>query len=103
MEKEGRLLHDRWWLDPSFKYGDATMRPSGMTPEELTRGCFEARKAFNTWRSFFYRMTAWRTNTRSPYRAGVYMFANLVSRREIYRKQQRELGQGVAPLRDKHA
>ena len=103
MEREGRLLHDRWWLNPAYKYGDATMRPMNMTPEQLTRGCFEARRKFNTLGSILQRMTDWRTNVRTPYRAAVYLFANFVSRREIYRKQTRELGQGraVAELRQR--
>jgi len=39
------------------------------------------------------RMGDRHTNLRSPFRAGVYLLANLVSRREIYRKQERILGQ----------
>jgi radical SAM superfamily enzyme YgiQ (UPF0313 family) len=95
MRREGRLLHDRWWLDPDFKYGDATMQPRRMTADELTAGCFAARRKFNTMNSILRRMFDYRTNIRSPFRAGVYLLANLVSRREIYRKQQRELGQAV--------
>jgi len=93
MRREGRLLHERWWLDPDFKYGDATMQPRGMSADELTAGCFDARQKFNTMSSILRRMIDRRTNLRSPFRAGVYLLANLVSRREIYRKQQRELGQ----------
>jgi radical SAM superfamily enzyme YgiQ (UPF0313 family) len=93
MRKEGRLLHDRWWLDPDFKYGDATMRPLGMTANELTQGCFEARQKFNTMNSILRRLFDRQTNMRSPFRAGVYLLANLVSRREIYSKQKRALGQ----------
>ena len=96
VRREGRLLHDRWWLDPEFKYGDATMQPRGMTADQLTAGCFDARRKFNTINSILRRMIDRRTNLRSPFRAGVYLLANLVSRREIYRKQQRELGQSQA-------
>jgi len=92
MQKEGRLLHDRWWLDPEFKYGDATMRPKNMTAEELTRACFSARKKFNTMKSILHRISDRRTNLRSPLRAGVFLLSNYVSRREIYRKQKRALG-----------
>ena len=92
MEREGRLLHDRWWLDPEFKYGDATMLPKNMTAEELTKGCFSARQKFNTMKSILYRINDRRTNLRSPLRAGVFLLSNYVSRREIYRKQRRALG-----------
>ncbi len=92
MEREGRLLHDRWWLDPRFGYGDATFTPRGMTASELTAGCYAARRHFNTARSIMRRMFDLRANCRSPYRAGIYLFANLTSRREIHRKQGRRLG-----------
>ena len=96
VREEGRLLHDKWWLDPNYNYGDATMRPRGMTAEELTRGCFAARRRFNTVASIARRLTDIRTNMRSPYRAGLYLLANSISRREIYRKQSRALGAGPA-------
>ena len=89
---EGRLLHDRWWLDPEFGYGDATFEPRGMTAQELTEGCFAARRQFNTARSILSRMLDPRANGRSVFRAGVYLLANLKSRREIMRKQGRRLG-----------
>lgn len=92
MQEEGRLLHDRWWLDPEFKYGDATMQPMNMTADELTRGCFAAREKFNTMTSIFRRINDRRTNLRSPLRVSVFLLSNFVSRREIYRKQKRALG-----------
>ena len=95
MQSEGRLLHDRWWLDPTFRYGDATFEPKGMTADELTAGCFAARIRFTTWRSIGNRLFDRQANFRSPYRAAIYCAANLVSRREIYRKQARHLGAGT--------
>jgi radical SAM superfamily enzyme YgiQ (UPF0313 family) len=92
MKNEGRLLHDRWWLDPDFGYGDATFEPRGMSASELTAGCFSARKKFNTANSIVRRMFDMRANLRTPYRAGIYLAANLLSRREIHRKQGRRLG-----------
>lgn len=96
MQKEGRLLHDRWWLDPDYTYGDATLRPGNMTPQQLTDGCFEARREFNKVTSILHRMLDFRSNFRTPYRAGIFLIANLISRREIYSKQSRHLG-GAAP------
>ena len=92
MKKEGRLLHDRWWLDPDFGYGDATFEPRGMLADELTAGCFSARKKFNTANSIVRRMFDTHANFRTPYSAGIYLAANLMSRREIHRKQGRKLG-----------
>lgn len=92
MQKEGRLLHDRWWLDPDFRYGDATFSPMNMTADRLTEECFAARIRFNSMRSIAGRLLDLHTNMRTPYRAGVYLAANLISRREILIKQRHRLG-----------
>lgn len=93
--EEGRLLHDRWWLDPSFRYGDATFVPKNMSSEDLIEGCYAVRTRFNTWRSILSRLIDYRTNLRTPYRAGVYLMANSISRHEIHRKQGRTLGEAA--------
>lgn len=105
MQAEGRLCHDRWWLDPDFSYGDATLLPKNMTARQLTDGCFAARRSFNTTRSILYRLFDRRSNFSSLYRAGVFLIANLISRREIYRKQDRPLGSrsGEKPLAERAA
>jgi radical SAM superfamily enzyme YgiQ (UPF0313 family) len=92
LKKEKRLLHHKWWLDPSFRYGDATFEPRGMTVRELTEGCYQARTDFNTYGSIFRRFMDKRTNLRSLHRAGLYLMSNFVSRREIHAKQGSPLG-----------
>ena len=94
---EGRLLYDPWWLAPDYRYGHAIFRPRGMTADQLTEGCYEARLAFNRHSSILRRGLDWKANSRNPYRLGVYLLANLVSRREIHRKQGLPLG-NPAPL-----
>ncbi|MEJ2122677.1 MAG: radical SAM protein [Alphaproteobacteria bacterium] len=92
LKHEDRLIYDRWWLDPNFRYGEATYHPRGMTADELTEGCYRARQAFNTYGSVMRRVSDWRTNLRSPYRAWIYFLSNQISRREIFKKQGRPLG-----------
>ena len=98
MVAEGRMLYDRWWLDENYRYGHATFTPLGMTAEELTAGCFRARRKFNTLSSILKRGMAWRTNMRDVYRLGLYWMSNVVSRREVYRKQDRVLGAEDIPV-----
>jgi radical SAM superfamily enzyme YgiQ (UPF0313 family) len=97
LKEENRLIYDRWWLDPSFRYGQATFHPRGMTADELTAGCLRARLRFNTYGSLCRRALAPRTNLRSPFRLGVFLLSNLISKREILSKQGRQLG-SPAPL-----
>jgi radical SAM superfamily enzyme YgiQ (UPF0313 family) len=97
LEAEGRLLYERWWLDPRYRYGDAAFRPLRMTPEQLTEGCYRARTRFNTIGSIASRLLDPEANMRSPRHAATYLLANTISRREIHAKQARTLG-GPEPL-----
>ena len=96
LKQENRLIYDRWWLEPKYRYGSATFHPRGMTADELTEGCYRARSEFNTYSSIFRRMFDTRTNLKSPYRVGVYLLSNLISRREIHSKQGLPLGAATA-------
>lgn len=96
LQREGRMIHDRWWIDPDYRYGEATFRPRRMTAEQFTEGCFRARRTFSTYSSVFRRLLDRRTNLGSPYRTWVYLYANYLLRREIHAKQGKALGaQGV--------
>jgi len=96
LEREGRLIHERWWLDPGFRYGHATFHPRGMTADQLTEGCYRSRTAFNTVGSILFRLFDPPT-MRSPRRLAQYAISNLISRREIHAKQGLGLG-GPEPL-----
>ncbi|MDX2250290.1 MAG: radical SAM protein [Bacteroidia bacterium] len=93
LQKEGRLIYDKWWLDPNFSYGKTIFQPKGMTPEELEEGCFRTRKAFYNYHSIFSRALNFQSNAKDLFNLGVYLNANLVSRREIMRKQGANLGE----------
>ncbi len=102
LREEGRLIYDRWWLEPDYRYGQAIFHPRGMTAEELTAGCYRARTAFNRYSSIARRAFDRRTNLRSPYRLGLYLLSNVISRREIHSKQNLTLGDPT-PLEPKAA
>lgn len=102
LEKEGRLLYPRWWLDPRFRYGDAVFRPKGMSAEELTAGCYRIRKEFHSLRSIASRGLEYRTNCRDPYRLGLHLASNLVSRWMIDKKQGLPLGEMEQKNTDLH-
>jgi radical SAM superfamily enzyme YgiQ (UPF0313 family) len=96
LQAEGRLIYERWWLAPDYTYGQATFHPRGMTAEQLTAGCFRARKQFNAYGSILKRALDFKTNCRDPYRLGLHLASNVVSRREILRKQGRGLGEKMS-------
>lgn len=88
---ERRLRVPKWWLDPAYRYGDAIFEPRGMSATELEEGVFEARERFYSWRSIGLRVLDGEMPF-SPFQAGITAAANVISRREIYKKQHRQLG-----------
>lgn len=92
LRAEGRLLGDPWWLDEAYRYGSAQFVPARMTPVQLAEGIYRARRRFSGWRSIAWRALDRQANTRTLASAALYLGANLVSRREIRRKQGRALG-----------
>jgi len=98
LQREGRLLYDRWWLDSGYSYGDITYRPSHFTPEELRDCCRDAREAFYGYGSIARRLSNVRVNARTPSHLGLFLSANVISRREITAKLGRPLGARDEPL-----
>lgn len=47
LEKEKRLLYDRWWLEEGYRYGELAFRPKNMSPERMSQACRNARKEFS--------------------------------------------------------
>jgi radical SAM superfamily enzyme YgiQ (UPF0313 family) len=92
LEEQGRLRHDRWWVDPSFRYGDAMFTPRGMSPADLADGCRAARVAFNSWGNIARRAFEPASNSRTLFNLRTYLGVNAISRREIRRKHGLRLG-----------
>lgn len=91
LKQEGRLLSPTWWLDSEYRYGDPIFIPKKMDPVTFARKCFEAKKEFYSWRSIASRVLGTDAGIH-PFRTGIVSLANLISRREVFRKQNRMLG-----------
>ncbi|MBT3294115.1 MAG: B12-binding domain-containing radical SAM protein [Verrucomicrobia bacterium] len=94
LQSEGRLLFDDWWLNDAYRWGDCVFQPARMSAQELAAGCFGLRKAFNSGRNIIARFPGLKFRHTDVYKAGLYVAANVVSRRELHRKQGRALGGG---------
>ena len=55
LQKENRLLYERWWLDERYSYNQIPFQPRGMDPEILRQNCLAARREFYSWRSIAQR------------------------------------------------
>lgn len=89
--EEGRLLSEKWWVDPEFRYGDAIFSPRMVTPGEFSDKCFEAKKMFYSWGSILRRMVFSKAGW-NLYRIAIVGLANVISRKEVMKKQYRKLG-----------
>lgn len=87
LRREGRLLYDPWWLSPEFRYGRAMFQPRGMTAQELTDGCFWARRRFNSLTGILRRAMPPAINLKTWRYAYLYALTNWMTRTEIFRKQ----------------
>lgn len=91
LEAEGALLRPKWWIDPDFRYGDPIVAPRKMTPQELLDGPMDARAIFYSWGSIARRALIGLARWRRPRNVGLLLLSNIVSRREIARKQAKPL------------
>ena len=66
LEREGRLLKPKWWLDPDSRVGEVSFRPKKLEPGELEELCLDARRQFYGWGSIWQRLWDRRANLRTP-------------------------------------
>lgn len=89
---ENRLIFDRWWLDPDYRFGQATFRPLRMTTDELPEGCRRARKTFYEYGSILKRALGPVANNHDLSHLGIYLAANLVVKHNVFSNIGRRLG-----------
>jgi radical SAM superfamily enzyme YgiQ (UPF0313 family) len=92
LKEEGRLLHDKWWLSESYRFGDVAFRVKGMAESQLANMCYAFRQRFYGPASIVSRMRNWRANCRSLRRLFLYVSLNLLSRNDVAGRQQLPLG-----------
>lgn len=102
LRDEGRLLTEKWWLDPGGRVGDVVFRPRQMEPEELQELCLEARRQFYNWGSIFSRMRDLKANLKNCTMAAVYVGLNLQAHFDIDLRQGLKLGAGLQKWEERH-
>jgi radical SAM superfamily enzyme YgiQ (UPF0313 family) len=82
LQKEARLVYDRWWMESGYRWNEALLRPRGMTAGQLTEGCRWARERLHSLRGIARRLPAM-AHVRSLDNLSMYLASNWVSRRDI--------------------
>ncbi|MGZ5441194.1 MAG: B12-binding domain-containing radical SAM protein [Thermoanaerobaculia bacterium] len=91
LQDEGRLIFDRWWLDPDYRYGMVPYTPAGMTADEVKEGCITARSEFYRWSSIARRSIDG-VNAGSLYMGAKFFMINSLIRREVTERRDYPLG-----------
>jgi radical SAM superfamily enzyme YgiQ (UPF0313 family) len=92
LRSEGRLLYDRWWLDPAYRYGMVPFAPKGMSADEVRIRCIEGRQRFYGLGSIFRRSLDFRVNSRSWFMWTHFFSINLLFRSEVLQRKDFPLG-----------
>jgi len=92
LQEEGRLLYDRWWLHPDYRYGMVPFVPRGMSPEQVEQRCIEGRRRFFSLGSIFRRSLDFQVNSRSWFMWGHFFSINLLFRAEVLQRKGFPLG-----------
>ena len=100
LQSEGRLLYDRWWLDPDYRYGMVPFAPRGMTAEQVKQRCIEARQRFYGIPSIFRRSLDFKVNSKNWFMWSHFFSINLLFRSEVLQRKDFPLGDEsyTAPL-----
>lgn len=94
LEREGRLLKPRWWLDPESRVGDVTFRPRKVSPRELEALCLGARQQFYRIGSIVRRFCDRQANIKNWTMLAVYLGLNFQAHFDIDLRQGLQLGAG---------
>ncbi len=92
LEAEGRLLYPRWWLEPGYRFGQLVFQPKGIEPEALFERLQGLRRAFYGRRNILRRLRNWRANLLGPGGTWLYLYSNLLLRKELTDKWRTPLG-----------
>lgn len=91
LEREGRLLYDRWWLNPEYAYNKIPFRPHLLEAQEVQRLCIEARAKFYSISSMARRFVD-PVNRSSSFLARNFLLINWMMRREVHQRDNLPLG-----------
>ncbi|HET9553019.1 MAG TPA: radical SAM protein [Anaeromyxobacteraceae bacterium] len=92
LRAEGRLVAERWWLDPSTRFARPVVRPPDGDLDALEARCRAVRRRFYGWPGIVARALGTPTNRRRPWRLPLWLAFNAVYRREALRLQSQPLG-----------
>ncbi len=91
LQAEGRLLYDKWWLDPRYHYNMIPFQPKRMSPEAVQQRCVEARAKFYSVSNILRR--SWDgVNSGNFFMWSNFFVINGILRKEVHQRDGFPLG-----------
>ena len=91
LQREGRLIYERWWLDERYGYNGIPFQPAAMEPDDIRQGCLRARRRFYSWRSVLRRAFD-PVNRADPFMFRNFFVINGMHRVEVAKRDHFPLG-----------
>lgn len=91
LQREGRLIYERWWLDERYGYNGIPFQPAAMEPDDIRQGCLRARRRFYAWRSMLRRAFD-PVNRADPFMFRNFFVINGMHRVEVAKRDHFPLG-----------
>ncbi len=92
MKNENTLRFSRWWLEKNYRFGDIAFNAQKLSTKELTELSLQYRKKFYSIKSILYRAMDFKANCASLFMTIIYFTQNLLSQRDVLRRQGLPLG-----------
>lgn len=93
LERSGRLLYRKWWLEPGYRFGDVAFEPERMTAMDLSLACLAYRRKFHCAYSLLRRGTDFRANISDLRKFLIFWSQGLTGRGDVERRQGLPLGE----------
>jgi len=93
LERSGKLLYRKWWLEPGYRFGDVAFEPHGMSAKELSLSCLAYRRKFHGASSLLRRGTDFMANISDFRKFFIFWGQGLTGRRDVERRQGLPLGE----------
>ena len=95
LQKDGRLLYDKWWLKNDYKYGDIPFQPKNISPEKLKDSCAAVRREFFKTSNIFKRGIASLCRNANLAMTVIFFAQNKALGNEVDRKLNLPVGVGL--------
>ena len=98
LRRQGRLLTEKWWLDPNYRYGGLPFHPKLMSHQEVSERCAEARRKFFSYSNIARRWLKMIERDTSPLMNMIFLSQNWNLQKEVDQRLTLPMGDGLDEL-----